>query len=546
MFITMTLFILAGCQTVETSSPTSNTTTSEMVSSESETSTMLTEEETTSLPTSETPTTTITPTTIEETTVLPTTRIPTTEIISTDSIDTLVEINLFSINDFHGGAYSDIQMISNISAYLNAFEGHQIALSNGDIFQGTAISNYYHGQVLVDALNLGGFDGFVIGNHEFDWGIDVIGQYRDGEESNGELNHPVLAANIVHEDTQEPLDFTQPYIIEEVEGVRVGIIGLIGLLENSIAASRLDNILFLDPVDTAATYARILREDFDVDIVAVYIHDTSERNHEYAALSGLERIDAMFNAHNHRYETTYIRRDGMDMPYAQMNNDDVSLVHIQLIYDTSASEIFGFSIDGIENYQMHMTDPLVDDIIYEYANDQTYLSFINEVLTESQGYYDRDDLAKWGASVIRDYAGVDIGATNAGGFRVSMNPGELTMGELITIYPFDNVIKTSRMTGQQILDFYLEIESYGSDVVFDDGVIYNQDTETLEINGRPIDLQQYYTVGAVDYIFDKNYYDFIEGTDIRQTIYYMRDLLAMDLRHATNGFNPYHGTYINE
>jgi len=480
----------------------------------------------------------------EVTTELPTTQVPTTSSPITE--DEFVEINLFSINDFHGGAYTDISLISGIGAYVKSVQGYKIAVSNGDIFQGTAISNYYHGKVFVDVLNEAGFKGFVIGNHEFDWGLDVISNYNDDNLVNGEFNHPILAANIVYEDTQEPLEFTQPYFIEEFEGVRVGVIGMIGQLSDSIAASRTENILFLDPVETAGMYATELRQEQDVDVVVLYIHDSSWNNDDFAALTGLERIDAMFNGHSHQDERTEMNRDDLAMPYAQMNNKDTSLVRIQLTYNLIQNRLISYTVSGISTTLLeNMNDDNIDLIVEGYATNPEYVSFIGEVLTTSEGYYDRDDLSEWGASVIRDYAGVDIGATNSGGFRVDMEVGELTMGELITIYPFDNIIKTSEMTGQQIQDFYIEIMNGGGDVVFDDGLYYNYSTSRLEINGSPIVLNQYYTVGAVDYIFDKTNYDFIEGNNITQTIHFMRDFLADDLRNENDIFNPYDGTNLN-
>jgi len=503
-------------------------------------------------PTTEAPTTEE-PTTVEETTTrVPTTEIPTTVQVTTPittelttTQDPTVVIDLYSINDFHGGAYTDISMISNIGAYLKSLNGNTMAISNGDIFQGTAISNYYHGRVLVDALNESGFSGFVIGNHEFDWGIDVIGNYRDGNLDNGELDHPILAANIVYEDTQSPLPFTQAYTIEEFHGVKVGVIGLIGSVMDSIAASRTENIMFLDPVETAATYATELREDHDVDIVVVYIHSGSYINEDLAQLTGLERIDGVFNGHTHQNEADYVAREGTNMPYAQMNNSTTSLVHIQFIYNTQFDVIAASYVNRIYTSNLNESDEMIDQIIETYANDSTYLNYIEEVLTQVESDYGRYDLSEWGASVIRDYANVDIGATNAGGFRVTMEAGPLTMGDMITIYPFDNIIKVSEMTGQQIQDFYVEIMNGGGDVVFDDGLSYNYDTHRLEINGSPIVLDQYYSVGAVDYIFDKTQYDFIEGINIYQTTHFMRDLLVMDLKNASAGFNPYNGTHID-
>jgi 2',3'-cyclic-nucleotide 2'-phosphodiesterase (5'-nucleotidase family) len=131
-------------------------------------------------------------------------------------------------------------------------------------------------------------------------------------------------------------------------------------------------------------------------------------------------------------------------------------------------------------------------------------------MVTTQAYYDRYDLAPWGASVIRDYLGIDVGFVNAGGFRVTMESGTLTMGELVTIYPFDNVIKTSQLTGYQLNDFCDTIES--NDIIPDqDAYCYGG---TFYIDGSPVNGSTLYTVGAVDYIFDKTYYMFLQGQNI--------------------------------
>jgi hypothetical protein len=107
------------------------------------------------------------------------------------------------------------------------------------------------------------------------------------------------------------------------------------------------------------------------------------------------------------------------------------------------------------------------------------------------------------------------------------------------------VIKTSRMTGQQILDFYHEIQYYNNDVVFDDQLSF--DGTTLYLDGNQIVLEQYYTIGAVDFIFDQQIYDFLQGEDITYTGVFMRDLLVQDLMNSNGYFNPYNGTsYQNQ
>lgn len=491
--------------------------------------------------------TTIAPTTLAPTTQIPTTQVPTTEApTTTESFDRYQDLYFLSINDFHGGAYAGIDSFSYIAGevkYMKENYDNVFAVANGDIFQGTAISNYYYGRPLVEAMNEAGFDGFTIGNHEFDWGIDKIANYQDNSSENGEMNYPVLAANIVYKDTQQRLDFTTPYIIKETSGVRVGIIGLIGEVIDSIAASRVENIEFLDPITVIKEYTSYLRTIEYIDVVVVYIHDGSDYlKYDIASLSGDYLVDAVFFGHRHKNEasTVYDNRAGLPLVYAQTNAYQNSLLgKIKLTYDLVEDKLVSFSVDTLGVSSLRNSTE-VEMLIDYYETNPEFQNFVNEVLGTAQYEFDRYDLAPWGASVIRDYLGIDVGAVNAGGFRVNMSQGEVTMGDMVVIYPFDNVIKTSRLTGEQLRNFYIDINNGGGDVVFDDGLSF--DGTTLYINGSPVILNQYYTVGAVDYIFDKTEYDFIQGIDITYTGYFMRDLLVQDLKNNTNFFNPANGT----
>jgi 2',3'-cyclic-nucleotide 2'-phosphodiesterase (5'-nucleotidase family) len=486
-------------------------------------------------------------TTLAPTTQAPTTQVPTTETpTTTETFDRYQDLYFLSINDFHGGAYAGIDSFSYIAGevkYMKENYDNVFALANGDIFQGTAISNYYYGRPLVEAMNEASFDGFVIGNHEFDWGIDKIADYKDASLENGEMNYPILAANIVYEDTQTPLEFTTPYIIKETSGVRVGVIGLIGELMGSIAASRVENIEFLDPIDVIKEYTSYLRTIEDIDVIVVYIHDWSEYlEYEIASLSGDYLVDAVFFGHFHKNEASaiYDNRDNLPLVYARTNAYQNSLLaKIKLTYDLVEDKLVNFSVDTLGVSSLTYSS-VVEMLFSEYLSNPDFQVYVNEVLATSQYEFDKYDLAPWGASVIRDYLGIDVGAVNTGGFRVNMTQGEVTMGDMVVIYPFDNVIKTSRLTGEQLRDFYININNGYNDVIFDDGLSY--DGTTLYIKGSPIILDEYYTVGAVDYIFDKTDYDFIQGIDISYTGYFMRDLLVQDLKNNTNIFNPVNGT----
>ncbi|XFA99316.1 bifunctional UDP-sugar hydrolase/5'-nucleotidase [Candidatus Izemoplasma sp. B36] len=489
-------------------------------------------------------------TTIEAvSTEIPTTVASTTVTTEVTTDERYQDISFYSINDFHGGTYSDVFYLEQIGAffkYKKANDENTIILSNGDIFQGAALSNYYHGRPIVDVFNNIGFDGFIIGNHEFDWGIDEILNYKDGNLENGEMDSPILAANIVYKDTQEPLENTIPYIIKEVSGVKVGVIGLIGEVIDSISATMVENIEFLEPGLVAGNYAYELRENQDCDIVVVYIHDGSSINYELASLDGQYRIDAVFNGHTHWDQEGYIERsDESRMYYAQINPSYSMLASITLEYDTVEQKIVSGSVYNYSNSDIsYYNDQTIEDILFSYSNDIEYATFVSEILTTSTGNFSKSTLATWGASVIRDYLGIDVGAVNRGGFRHEIYPGEITMGDMIENYPFDNYINTCKLTGQQLLDFYEDIQYYNDDVVFDDALTYNNGN--LYINGVLVEASILYTVGAVDYIFNKTDYAFLDGQDITITTYLMRDLLVEDLRNSNGSFNPNNGTNYQE
>lgn len=471
-----------------------------------------------------------------------------TTAVSTDQFQV---IELFALNDFHGGAYTDVSMIADIGEYLKykkTSTDHTIIIASGDIFQGSALSNYYYGRPLVEAMNVIGFDAFTLGNHEFDWGIETIGAYHDGNAENGEALYPALAANIVSKSTGEMLPWTEPYTIIDVNGVKVGIIGVIGDIMESIAASRVEDIEFLDAADTVYEYAEVLRVEEACDIVVVSLHEYDYYvNYEIAQFTGNHKVDALFNGHTHTsLDNKYVERDGIDMPYAQASNYSYSLfTKITLIYDRARNEVSAFQAEVIGEDQLNGTDNNIRDILDTYGSQTDYVDFVGEELAQSIGDYYRDELAPWGASVIRDYLGLDFGMVNAGGFRVAMESGQVLMGDLIVIYPFDNYIKTNKMTGGQLTELYVNhvySPDYDDDVVFDDAVTYDSYTGTLYKDGIPVDPDTWYTVGAVDYIFDKNKYSFLDGIDIVTTSFLMRDLLAEDLRNHTGPFDPADGS----
>lgn len=492
-------------------------------------------------------------TTQSDTTTTTTTTAPTTttttvtqSTASTTPEERYQTIELFSLNDFHGGAYSSLSTFSKMGDYLKykrLTTDNTIIIANGDILQGSAFSNYYHGRPIIEIMNYLEFDAFVLGNHEFDWGIDEIAKYADGNLENGEADYPFLAANIVTESDSQMMPWTDPYTIVDINGVKVGIIGVIGDVINSITASRVAGYDFQEAYDLVREYAYELRTEQDCDIVVVSIHEYNQSvNEAIAALSGDYLVDAIFNGHTHSAQKDYILRNGTRLPYAQASNYSSSLLaKITLVYDRVTGNIISALSANISESSLLSESTAVNMIIDEYSSVPAYQTFISEELAFSNGIYSKYDLAPWGSSVIRDYAGVDFGMMNAGGFRVSIETGAITMGDLVDSYIFDNYIMTSQVTGAMLNDFCIYVETTSRDVVFDDSVSCDASTG-FKVNGQPLVNTQLYTIAAVDYVFEKTDYVFLKGINITNTGLLIRDLLAMDLRATIGFFNPANGT----
>ena len=103
-----------------------------------------------------------------------------------------------------------------------------ILIDVGDVYQGTEVSLRNQGALMIDLLNYLKYDAWVVGNHEFDWGLECF------EQALKKSNMPVLAANMSMEgkpagefpDTSHPFAKIQPFILKEIAGIKLAIIGV--------------------------------------------------------------------------------------------------------------------------------------------------------------------------------------------------------------------------------------------------------------------------------------------------------------------------------
>lgn len=454
-----------------------------------------------------------------------------------------IDFTFFSLNDFHGSVISDNGGMSVIGNYIitekNKFPEQTVILSTGDMFQGSAISNMTQGGVVVETMNAIGFDAMAIGNHEFDWGIDIIRNYNN-KTSEVKSNFPIICCNIFEKATNKPVDWCEPYTIIEKAGIKIGIIGAIGSeLESSIATSMVAPYEFKDAIPYVKEYTKKLRTELNCELVVLAIHDnTTYMNQVFADLTGDYQIDAVFNGHTHStYAGETMGSDGTVMPYIQSGSYGSAIGKIVISYNKETKKIEECSSENITvSKKISSNNPELDKIISKHNENIAHIS--EEVIGVAGIRIDQGTAARWAVNVIRDYSGCQIGFINNGGIRNGAFPIDkdenVTVGRMWEIMPFDNFVKTCTMTTAQVISAY-----YSNDVLHSDNVeVING---KLYFDGKECSDTDKFTVAAVDYIFDKENFPFLKAENQATTGELFRDYLIQAVKDQCKDGDKWNG-----
>lgn len=447
------------------------------------------------------------------------------------------KIYLYAVNDFHGIVYQDGDSVglSKLFGYLldKKLENpdNTIILSSGDMFQGSALSSMSRGEIVLDAMNYVCFDAMTLGNHEFDWGLDVVTRYSDGNLTNGEASFPLLGANIIDKTTNQIASGLSPYAIIERAGLKIGIIGIIGYgEENDILASFVSNYKFTDELTAIKKYAKILRENEKCDIVIVSDHnDTSDINSKIANLTGSEKVDALFNGHTHQaYYSEERRSDGSaPLPVVQSGCYGRYVGTIVLTYDYVNKCVK--EVSAINSKASN---------VCKKENEE-----LNKLFTKYQEYVDiaSEELGLCGATIYQNVGGffcsdamvekydVDLAVCNRGGIRGSgfpLNKDQMiTYGDIFEIMPFENQVVIVELTGDVIMNRLFS----GADSYY--FISSNIDVNNKTINGVKIDTTKYYKIATIDYLYEKTSQPFMNGKNYSRTGDLFRDVIALYVKN---------------
>lgn len=192
-----------------------------------------------------------------------------------------------------------------------------LLFDSGDFLQGTPYFNLFKGKVEIEAMNLMRYDVATIGNHEFDYGLDVL------EKVVRKANFPFISSNYVFDGTQLN-GLIKPYVIINKDGVKIGVLAVNIQPEGLIAEQLYKGIKFLQPYKIASDLATDLKVNKNCDIVICISHLGIGNDLKLAKES--RNIDIILGGHSHTFmkEPEFVENmDGKKVMVHQTNGRGV-------------------------------------------------------------------------------------------------------------------------------------------------------------------------------------------------------------------------------
>ena len=449
-------------------------------------------------------------------------------------------------NDVHCGI-EDAIGYAGLAAYEKAYEklGYEVILvDNGDAIQGGPIGTLSKGEYIIDIMNAVGYDIATIGNHEFDYGMDVFMSLREKAE------FPYISANFCDLEGNPILD---PYVIKELGGWKVAFVGV-----STPETFTKSTPTFFQDEEGNYIYSFCQGED------GANLYAAVQKAVDAARAEGAEIVVAM----------SHLGTDGSSVPYTSsdliVNTTGINVVldghshsvwEMELVQNAAGEDVILSStgtklnnvgslvIEAGEDQTPVLTTALHSESLFQDEEAEAFIATVkaqyeetlNQVVaTTAVDLTTKDpatgeravrtaetNLGDLCADAYRVVLGADVAIVNGGGVRADIPAGDITYGQILSVHPFGNMACLIEATGQQILDAlemasrdvpdecggFLQVSGLSyeinvgveSSVVVDDAgsfveVAGERRVQNVLVAGEPIDPEATYTLASHNYM----------------------------------------------
>ncbi|MEH7522572.1 5'-nucleotidase C-terminal domain-containing protein [Bacillus sp. JJ1503] len=435
----------------------------------------------------------------------------------TASADTK-KITILHTNDSHGRVVessTDGMGFAKISTLVKQFESENpntLLLDAGDTLHGTTFATLSKGESVAEVMNKVGYDGMAAGNHDFNYGYERL------LELEKKVVFPVLSANVRKADGSLLL---KPYVIKEVDGIKLGIFGLsTPETHYKTHPKNVEGLTFTDPVVEAQAMVKELK-GLNVDMIVAVTHlgiDESSTDTSIKVAKGAPGIDLIVDGHSHSTLVEGLQGEN-DTLIVSSGEYTKNLGVVELTFE--GKKLTGKKAKLIKKEETAdvKPDPEVEKVIKDIqaAQEEILSEVIGKTAVKLDG--EREQVRTGGTNLgnlitdaMVDMTGAEVAIMNGGGIRASIDEGDITKGEVVTVLPFGNYIVTKKLTGAQ-LKSSLEnaVNSYpeskgafphisGLTFAIDTAQKVGERIHSMKINGQPVDMNKQYLVATNDFM----------------------------------------------
>lgn len=394
-----------------------------------------------------------------------------------------------------------------------------LLIDAGDAVQGSLYYTLFGGEVERKVMNSLGYDIQILGNHEFDKGMEQLAKEWK------QLKATRLSTNYDFSGTALDSLFVTS-VTKQFSDKKVGFIGINLDPAGIISEANYEGVKYIDGVKAANEEAAKLKAD-GADMVIAVTHIGYENEPGYSDMdiaAASKDIDVIIGGHSHTAINPADKRAGVPKwRVANAEGDTISVLQ------TGASGVNLGEIDinlttkdvsarliPVDSRLDNRLDPAIEQIIAPYRNQVD--SMRSQVIGNSPFEFERKSPEM--LNLLSDFVRVrgaelcgkpvDLAIMNKGGIRNSLAEGPVTKGEIIDIAPFDNSIVVMEIKGRDLLDnFGVMAAQDGNGVSGNVSVVYDPATKQVNsatIDGKPIDPDRNYRLATIDYLAAGNDY----------------------------------------
>src|SRR5215475_2708423 len=392
-----------------------------------------------------------------------------------------IQITILGTTDLHGNIdpvdyYTNkpdnrgIAKIATLIKRIRKEEPNVVLIDSGDTIQGSPLESY-HGRknnkppdpmmLVMNSLN---YDSMTVGNHEYNFGLKVL------EKARSEAKFPWLSANTYDKATNQP--HYKPYIVKEVAGVKIGVLGL-----TTPGVPNWDNppnyagLEFHEPVAEARKWVSILREQEKVDVVVIAMHmglgedlrtgevslgQVPHENEAIAIAKEVPGVDVIFMGHTHRdVPSVYI--NGVLLTQANYWGRQLARADLYLQKAGTGWRMYAKSARTIPADDRVEPDPEIVKLAEPY--DQETQGWLSRVIGQSPEESTAREARFRDTAILDLIQKVQLGAGKADVSMVAsfndqahIAKGPVSVRDIAGLYVYENTLAVLEVTGQQLKD----------------------------------------------------------------------------------------------